>query len=147
MIYFNNNRYCLDWILTADWMKFQIALSNIRKEFCDNMKSCLEYLWQFSLISTACTELSDNFKYRLSSVAAFSSAWIEFSHNFRIIPGTICHEFSHFSADQCWIYCYFHEIHHWIHHWISIKILLLSILIMEFGCTEKVFMSVLTYKL
>ena len=34
----------------------------------------------------------------------------------------------------------------WMHHWISVKILLLSILIMWFGSTEKVFLLMYLYQ-
>ena len=82
----NSNRYCLDWSLTADWIDFLITLSNIWNEFSDNIKSCFEwYLWQCSLISNVWTELSDNFKYRLNSVVAFSTAWIELSHSICLV--------------------------------------------------------------
>ena len=129
------------------WLDFLVTLSNIWNEVSDNIKSCLEwYLCQCSQMNTVWAELSDNLKYRLNSVAAFSTAWIEFSHS-------ICHEFSD-NTRHClpWIFTSFSRPvlnlmlfpwTLWIYHWIYVKILLLSILIMRFGFTGKVFL--LTY--
>lgn len=115
-------------------MNFVITLSNIWNEFCDSIKSCLEwYLRRCSLIRKVWTELLGNFKYRLNSVIVFS----EFSDNTRYRLPWI---FTSFIRPMLNLLLFPWNI--WIHHWISVKILQLSIIIMDFVCDEKVFLLI-----
>ena len=92
-------------------------------------------IWQCSLISTVWTELSDNFKYRLNSL--ITSVWHEFSDNTRYHFPRF---FTSFSRTMLNLLLFLWSLG--MHHWISVKILLLSILILQPDCTEKGFLLI-----
>ena len=57
-------------------MNFLTTLSHVLIDITDTAHYLKSIVW---------TELTDNSKYRLHSVVAFSTAWIEFSHSFCLV--------------------------------------------------------------